>query len=327
MRSTITSVVFAALLLAARQAHAADPAVEAAARRAVAAGAPAVAVERIVARGAARGLPPTALAGALGAVERAAARGLPIDGVADKALEGIAKGVPSERLVPVLDEMVGRLAEADRALARIPASLASRQQLVEEGADALRRGADRAALESLAAEASAEAEPRHLSLAIRELGELGEHGAATPMAGVALGRMVSRGYAAGALDELSDRVRDALAEGAEPAEVLEEIALRADSGRPMERLVDPFAERPGSVLHDPAARGRPALPGAAQGRGVQGHPLGGPPGRSGLDRPGNPNAPGQKKRLDDASGGTPGRGNGKGNGQGNKGNNGKGPRK
>ena len=323
-------VLIAALLLASQRAFAAHPAIEAAAARASSAGVPAATVQRIVDRAAARGVPPEAVSAALAAVERAAVSGLPTHGVADKILEGIAKGIPAARLVPVVEEMAARLAESDRALVRLPVGLAARPQLVEEGAESLRRGARADALEALAHEAGPKADPGQLSLAIRELGDLAEQRAATPTAGAALGRMIHRGYAAGAVTELSDRVRDALAEGASPDELLSEIAARADAGRPMDRLVDPFADRPGAVVHDPAAaRGRPfphPAGDAKRANGVDGHPLGGPPGKSAVDRPGVPTAPGQNKRLEKSRG--PGRGNAgqppgqangpKGNGKGNR---------
>ncbi|WP_373044232.1 hypothetical protein [Vulgatibacter sp.] len=303
------ATALAALLLAATPAFAAAPAVEAASGRALAAGVPADTVEAIVARGTARGLDANALTAALASVEKAAARGLPVAGIADKVLEGIAKGIPPARLLPVVDGMVFRLAEADTALARVHVSLDGRPELVEAGAEALRRGAGRDALVALAAEVgNAPVPAEQLGLAIRELGDLAAVRAATPTAGLALGRMVARGYAAGAIAEISDRVAAGTSEGAAPADLLEEIAVRAHSGRPMDHLVDPFAERPGAVNRDREAHRRlEQLPDAAKGKGLNGHPLGGPPGQSGLDRPGLPTAPGQLKKLEkDKQRGQPG---------------------
>ena len=56
------------------------------------------------------------------------------------------------------------------------------------------------------------------------------------------------------------------------------------AGRPIERLVDPFSERPGAVIHDHAGdRAVPDLPDAAKLHG-KGHKSA--PGRSPLERPG-----------------------------------------
>jgi len=310
-----------ALVAAASPALAADAPVEAAAARAARAGVSEAIVERLLARGAERRLPADAQVAALSLVEGAASRGLPVEGVADKILEGLAKGVPPARLLPVVEGMVARLREADESLAALPASSGARPALIEAGAEALRRGASPVALAALAAEVEGSPAPSdQLEVAIRTLGDLGEQGVAEPMAGVVLGRMVARGYAAGAVRGVAAQVAAALEEGAPADLVFEEMAARAEGGRPMDRLVDPFSERPGEVVRDPAARSKePKLP-AARGKGLENHPLGGPPGQTGMNRPGVPTAPGQRKKLENAGKGnndkSPGKGQGNNNGKG-----------
>lgn len=88
--------------------------------------------------------------------------GVPSELVYRKALEGAAKGVPAERILPVLDEYADRLREARALLGpgREAATLAVT-------ADAIRRGASPDAIRFVARE-----NPGDIAIAVLVLGEL-----------------------------------------------------------------------------------------------------------------------------------------------------------
>jgi hypothetical protein len=248
--------VAAAVLLFAGIA-AASPAMDAAAARARAAGVPPEQVGAIVRRANERLVRTDSVVAGLARLEAAARDGLPTGPIADKILEGLAKRVPADRLGPAVDEVVTRLTTARRALGE----LSERGALVEEAAEALRRGAP---VESLRALSSA---ARHapygaVEPSIRELAELGERGVADELAGRALGTLAAKGYPASVIDSISGQLEDLLAEGGTAPELLGEVHVRALAGRPIERLVDPFAEGGPAVIRDRHAR-PDGLPGAA----------------------------------------------------------------
>jgi len=69
----------------------------------------------------------------------AAARGLPVDPLVQKAIEGAAKGVPSDRVIAAVRALAGRLAEAREAV-RAGGVATPSGDVVEGGADALNAG-------------------------------------------------------------------------------------------------------------------------------------------------------------------------------------------
>lgn len=295
----------AGLLLVAGEARAADAAVEAAIERARAAGVSTEVLRAIADRAEARGIPADGVSVALATLEGAARRGLPVGSVADKLLEGFAKGVPPERVVPVAQGIVARLAQSDAAFARVPA--ARRAAVVEEGAEAIRRGVSVDALAALGSEIGNRNEPARLGLAIRELAQLSEARSGTPVAGRALGLMVARGYPDAAVAGLSEQVSEALAEGADLQVLFDEIAARASSGRPMEHLVDPFSETPGEVIRDPGAKRQGPGSNKGKGKALGRQSQTEPPGQSKLERPGTAGSPNaaQGRALGKGIGGKP----------------------
>lgn len=136
----------------------------------------------VAARAAERGLDEAALLEPLREAER---RGLPVRPVADKVLEGIAKGVPPDRVSAVAGALVARLGEAgvlleaSRALG-LPAP-ADRDGALLDLAHALGGGVDRTVFETLAGEA-------------RRVGGKAEDAVA---AASALGTLARRGVPAG----------------------------------------------------------------------------------------------------------------------------------
>jgi hypothetical protein len=152
-------------------------------------------VAEVAARAAERGVAPAAV---LGAVEDARARGLPDALVADKVLEGLAKGVPPERIDAVARALVGRLGEADAVLAEAAAQglapARDRPAALADLAHALGAGVDRAATAALvdAARASGgRAGADGVAAAALAVGALGRRGVPVEDA-LPLGRALAR---------------------------------------------------------------------------------------------------------------------------------------
>jgi hypothetical protein len=141
-----------------------------------------------------------------------AATGVPDEPLYTKALEGAAKRVPSDRLVPAVRDYAVRLGEARQALgtdATVP--------LLVAGADALQRGVTRDALESLRSE-----RPRS-PMAVLALTELIESGVPRDRA-IAILReaMQQRTRDEGVLD-ISARVRQLIRQGVAPQDAIERV--------------------------------------------------------------------------------------------------------
>jgi len=150
----------------------------------------------------------------------ALASGLATDGVPEeplyaKALEGAAKRVPPERIVPAVRDYALRLGEARQALgAEAPVPL------LVAGADALQRGVSRDALRSLPSD-----RPRS-PLAVLALAELVESGVPPERAIAILREAVTQSAPDGGMLDVAARVRRLVRQGATPQEALERV-LRA----------------------------------------------------------------------------------------------------
>lgn len=140
------------------------------------------------------------------------ATGVPDEPLYTKALEGVAKRVPPNRLVPAVRDYAARLGEARRALgtdASIP--------LLVAGADALQRGVTRDALESLPSD-----RPRS-PMAVLALTELIESGVPRDRAIQILREaMQQRTRDDGVLD-ISARVRQLIRQGVAPQDAIERV--------------------------------------------------------------------------------------------------------
>lgn len=142
------------------------------------------------------------------------ATGVPDEPLYNKALEGAAKRVPPDRLVPAVRDYAGRLAEARQALgtgASVP--------LLVAGADALQRGVPPGALESLPSD-----RPRS-PVAVLALTELMESGVPRDRAIQILREAMSQRAQDGEMLNVSARVRQLIRQGVPPHEAVERVRL------------------------------------------------------------------------------------------------------
>lgn len=84
-------------------------------------------------------VPPEVRQAVTGIATNAAAQGLPVEPLLLKAIEGSAKGVPSDRVIAAVKTLAGRLADAMGALHQAGVPMPS-GDVVEGGADALNAG-------------------------------------------------------------------------------------------------------------------------------------------------------------------------------------------
>lgn len=278
--NAIAAIAAAALLLplGAR----AEPVAEA-----VAAGVPAALARQVADRAEGRGM---AGGAALAPVAEAARHGVPAELVADKVLEGLAKGAPPERIAAVAHALGERLAEAQRLLGMArEAGLApphERRAALTDLAQALHAGAPRPALEELLAAArSARTGADAVVAAAHALGELARRGI-PPAEALPLARAMARsGARAGDPAVVYDAWHSE--GGRDVAAFLAEATRRVEAGKPLEGMVDYFGESA-----DKLQRSRP------EDRGERGNPEKGK-GLSPAERPDA--ARGAVPGLDDAA--------------------------
>jgi hypothetical protein len=166
--------------------------------------------------------------------------GIPPGPLFAKALEGAAKRVPPERLVPAVREYAGRLGEARDALgptAGVP--------LLVAGADALQRGVSPSTLRSIPAD-----RPRS-PMALLMLAELVESGVPVDRAlAVVREAMAQRARDERMLD-VSARVRLLIRQGVAPRDALERARMLLREGGNVGPALPPGSE--------PITRDRPRL--------------------------------------------------------------------
>ena len=140
------------------------------------------------------------------------ATGVPDEPLYTKALEGAAKRVPPDRLVPAVRDYAARLGQARQALgagASVP--------LLVAGADALQRGVPRDALESLPAD-----RPRS-PMAVLALTELMESGVPRERAIQILREAIAQRARDDGMLDISARVRQLIRQGVAPQDAVERI--------------------------------------------------------------------------------------------------------
>lgn len=188
-------------------------------------------------------------------LDRARRNGLPSRPLADRALEGAAKGVAGDRLVEGMEGRLANLRRSARALgpAADPAS-------VKAGADALSQGLATGDLRRVGDVASGAERPAALTV----VAELKTIGVPVGRALDAVGETLTRGGGASSLLTLGVRVRSATRRGLSPRQ-----ALRA-AGGPL--------------------RAGASVPGALPGAGFFGAP--GPPVPQGTEPPAGGDPPG-----------------------------------
>jgi len=158
-----------------------------------------------------------------------AATGVPDEPLYAKALEGVAKRVPPDRLVPAVRDYAVRLGEARRAFgpdASMP--------LVVAGADALQRGVPRETLGALPPDRV------RSPLAVLALTELLESGVPTDRAVEILREASAVGADDGRELDVAARVRQLIRQGVPPGDAVERVRR--------------------AVLRDRATRIGPAVP-------------------------------------------------------------------
>lgn len=142
------------------------------------------------------------------------ATGVPDEPLYTKALEGAAKRVPPDRLVPAVRDYATRLAEARQAFgggASVP--------LLVAGADALQRGVPRDALRSLPSD-----RPRS-PMAVLALTELIESGVPRDRAIQILREAIAQRARDGEVLDVSARVRQLIRQGLAPRDAVERVRL------------------------------------------------------------------------------------------------------
>lgn len=163
-----------------------------------------------------------ALAAELGTA--AAARGLPIDPLIQKAIEGSAKGVPSERVasamrlvVTQLETSAGAMREADAVLARDTVAIAAGAFAITAGLS----GGDVATL------ARSGAPPRDVIVGLRVAGTLAALGVPSAETVSLVRTTLQAGRPAGELLALPGQVRAEMAKGVGPAQAAAGLARAA----------------------------------------------------------------------------------------------------
>lgn len=199
-------------------------------------------------------------------------RGLPVDPLLDKAVEGVAKRVPSDRIAGAVAQLAVQLGQARDMLGNGAPPPATDVTAV---ADALRRGVPETAIRRIAGGARPD-EP--VAMAIHTVGDLMDQGVPMEQALAAIEAWRGRGGGPGELRELPAAVERLIRQGALPAHAAAAVsgAMRG-GGKP--------AGMPGNPPGAGAGDGPPIPPGAGppeeRGQGKPGKgkpPGGGPPG-------------------------------------------------
>jgi hypothetical protein len=168
-----------------------------------------------------RTLPPEVFANLATLASELSASGIPDGPLFNKALEGMAKRVPIERLMPAVRAYAGRLGQARGALgatASVP--------LLVAGADAIRRGVPSDALRALPSD-----RPRS-PVAVLVLAELLESGVPTDRALAVLRQAMEQRTRDARMLDIPVRVRTLIRSGVPPQEAIDRVrrAMRNDRG-------------------------------------------------------------------------------------------------
>lgn len=147
------------------------------------------------------------------------AEGIPPALIRRKALEGVAKGVPPERIVVALDEYAGRLREARTLIGpdRNGPSFAA-------AAEAMRRGVPADAIRDLARR---QERRRELAVPLIVLGDLVEAGVPAGNALGAVDDALARGAGPDGMMAFSAAVRRRIRMGEDPSTALDRVRVRA----------------------------------------------------------------------------------------------------
>jgi len=211
-----------------------------------------------------RGLPAELVDGVAAVAADAAARGLPTAPLADKALEGWAKRVPSARIVSVVQQFAGRMVEARDAVRTAGAATPS-GDMVTAAAEAMNRGMSAAQVGDVvrAAPASPSAAP-----SLRVAAALSAQGMQMEQAVTVVARAMHDGRAVEQILDLPSTMRAWQAQGMAPPEIGRRMLAGAPGGPGMRGPGGGLRPEgaPGGAGAGPPA-GRPVPPRGGQGAG------------------------------------------------------------
>lgn len=195
--------------------------------------APGLAAQESARERAERTLPPRVFQELTALARQSATDGIPEEPLFGKALEGVAKRVPPDRLLPAVRSYARRLGEARGAFgagAEVP--------LLVAGADALQRGVPSDALRGL------DSERARSPMAVLVLAELVEAGVPTDRALAVLREAMALRARDERILDIPARVRILIREGRAPHDAAEAIrrALRRDPGGRIGPPVPPGSE-------------------------------------------------------------------------------------
>ena len=168
-----------------------------------------------------RTLPPDVFAGVAALANEMADLDIPDGPLFNKALEGTAKRVPAERLLPAIRAYADRLGQARTAFGP-----AASVPLLVAGADAIQRGVPRDALRSLRSD-----RPRS-PIAVLVLAELLESGVPTDRALAVLRQAMAQRTQDARMLDIPVRVRRLIRDGVPPHEAIDRVrrAMRRNRG-------------------------------------------------------------------------------------------------
>jgi hypothetical protein len=150
----------------------------------------------------------------------AAREGIPQDPLFNKALEGIAKRVPPDRLLPAVTEYAARLRTAHQAFGG-----SATGPLLVAGADAIRRGVGAETLRNLSERG------HHSPMAVLVLAELVEAGVSSGRALAVLQEAMRMRMREKSVLDIPGQVRRLMREGHSPQEAADQIRRGLQRGR------------------------------------------------------------------------------------------------
>ena len=211
-------------------------------------------VADVIRQGAVRGVPASELIRLLDVVGQTKRRGLPASPVADKIKEGLAKGVPPERIESVASRIGGDLASArdivrraEQAGVRVGAP-ADRERAVEAVADVLGRGVPPDDVESLAHRmggSSRAATMSRLQAGAQVTGDLVSMGVSPRAASDTVGAALAQGMDQRDLERLPERFAQELRRGQSPEDGAKRLREQIRPETPETRGDHGSPDRPG----------------------------------------------------------------------------------
>ena len=165
-------------------------------------------------------VPPEVVRAVQGIAAATAARGLPVEPLIDKAIEGGAKHVPSDRVIAAVRALAARLDEARSAL-REGGVETPEADVVEGGAYALSAGLSRRQTSDLVRVSRPPYDP---TLTLRVAATLAALGVPPQQTLDLMESMISAGRAPGDLLDLPSGVQAGVAQGATPAQAANGLA-------------------------------------------------------------------------------------------------------